>query len=122
MLPPVVRRQIKLVGTHQVAHFAAFMRFGHASPEAVEFLPELVRLVEEDRGAWQQIKQIALGSRHWRVEFPAGENRDPAGAHCGFDNLFRSRRSGTHYALARKPRVNRAQQLFVDRRFGEWQQ
>ena len=64
------------------------MGFGDAGPEAVEFLLELIGLVEEDRGARDEIENSAVGSSDRRIKLPAGKNIDSTGADGGFDDLF----------------------------------
>ncbi len=115
-LPPVFRRQVEILGTNQIAYSAALVGFLNASPEAVEFLLELIGFVEQDRGAGSQIEDGAVGSGYGRVELPAGENVDSPGADCGFDDFFVA-----DDALAAQAGVNCAEQMFADRGFGEWQ-
>ena len=87
-LPPIVRRQIEIFGTNQIADAAALVGFVDAGPEAVELLLELIGFVEENGGARDEIEDGAVGSGDGRVELPAGKNVDSAGADGGFDDFF----------------------------------
>ncbi len=122
MRPPVVRRQIKIVGADKVADAAALVGFVDASPEAFKFLAKLIGFVEQDSCAWKEIEDGAVGSGHGGVKLPAGKDCDPASAYRGFYNFFRAGRAGADDAFAGKPGVNCAQQLFVHGSFGERQE
>ncbi len=93
------------------------MSFFDAGPEAVEFGAKEIGFIEYDGSVGKQIEDCAVGSGHGRVKFPAGKNRDSAGAHRGLDDFFSSRNP-----LARKAGVNCAQQMIADRSFGQRQQ
>jgi len=121
-LLPIVGRQIKIFGTNQIADAAAFVGFGDAGPEAVEFLLELVGFVEQDCGPRNQIEDGAVGAGNRRIKLPAGEDVDSAGANGGFDDFFGVRPARADDAFAAEPRVNRGQEMFADRSFGEREQ
>ena len=121
LLPPRIRRQVQIFRADEIADAAAFMHVAHALPEAIELLAQLIRFVEKNRRARKQIEDGAVSSGDGSVELPAGKRRDSAGAHGRFDDFLRSRFSRADDALAREPRMNRAQQLFADRSFGERQ-
>ena len=116
-LPPILRRQIQIRGPHQVADAAALVRLFDARPEAIEFAAQQIRLVEQHGRVRQQIEHCAIGPGDRSVKLPAGKHRHSAGTHRRFNDLFRSGN-----ALARKPRVDRAQQLIADRSLGQRQQ
>ena len=114
--PPILWREVEIFGADKVADAAALVGFGDAGPEAVEFLFELVGLVEKNRGAGNQIENGAVGSGDGSVKLPAGKDVDAAGADGGFDDLF-----VTDDALAAEAGVNCAEQMLADRSFGEWE-
>src|SRR5271168_1484180 len=87
-LPPNVRRQIEIFGANQIADSAALMSFLDTSPEAVEFLLELIGLVEQNCGARDQIEDSAVGSGDRGIKLPSGKDVDSTGADGGFDNRF----------------------------------
>ena len=87
-LPPIVRRQVEIFGTDQIADAAALVGLGDAGPEAVEFLLELIGLVEQNRGAGNEIEDGAVGSGDRGIKLPAGKNVHSTGADGGFDDLF----------------------------------
>ena len=90
-LPPTFRRQVEIFGTDQIADTAALMGLLDAGPEAVEFLLELIGLVEQDRGAGEEIEDGAVGSGERGIKLPAGKNVDSTGTDGGFDNVFCAR-------------------------------
>ena len=116
-LPPIVWRQIQIHGADEIADAAALVGFFDAGPEAVELGAQQVGFVEQHGGVRKQIEDGAVGAGDGSVKLPAGKDGHAARAHGGFDDFFRA-----GDAFAREPRVNRAEQLIADRRFGERQQ
>ena len=104
-LPPALRRQIQIRRPDKISHTAALVRFFDPRPEAVEFAAQQIRLVEQHRRMGQQIEDGAIRSGDRRIKFPARKHSHPAGSHRRFDDLF-----VPGDALAREPRVDRAQQ------------
>ena len=65
------------------------MGVGDAGPEAVEFLFELIGLVEKDRGAGNEIEDSAVGSGDRGIKLPSGKNVDAAGTDsCSVCSVF----------------------------------
>src|ERR1700736_825006 len=89
-LPPVVGRDVKVYGAHEIADSAALVGVFDAAPKAVKLSPQQVWLIEYDGSVGKQVENRAVGSGHGCVKFPAGKNRDSAGAHGGFYDFFRS--------------------------------
>jgi hypothetical protein len=114
--PPAFRRQIKIRGTNQVSHAAAFVRFFNAGPDFIQFQVQRFGLVENYPRFRKQAEDAAVGARHRSIELPARKNSRARVAHCLLHDL---RRSGN--AFPRKPRVDRPEQFFRDRRFRQRQ-
>ena len=115
--PQLLRRKVKIGRLHQIANAAALVGLFDASPAMFQFRLQRLGLIDQHRGVGKQIKQSVLGARHRRVKLPAGKHRDASGAHCLLHNVFRPRDP-----LSRKPCMNRFQNFFAHRGFGERQQ
>ena len=92
------------------------MGFGDPRPKTIELRAQEVRLIQKHGSTRKQIEDATLGTCNRGVELPAGKNSNSASADRGLYNLL-----VTRDAFARKPGVNRAQQVFADRSLGERQ-
>src|SRR5712671_7359452 len=93
------------------------MSFSDASPKALEFLFELIGFVEQNGGARNEIEDGVVGAGDRREKLPPGKNVEATRANGSFDDFF-----GAFDSPATEAGVNRAEQLFADRSFGEWKE